>query len=184
MPASFPVTRELFGGAITATLPANVIDASDIRQIPDTQELFLFSESDISIILEVLERVEVEDPTEAIKFHFNSIAHDNDAQTAVVHAVEQVPTTSVDTDIIPGASILYGTQHVAKFNRPTPDEVRIFLAVFRVIAKNVDLVLTFNVPVVTEGNKGAADDAGLTAAKVQFEEAVRSLKIVDYGLFV
>lgn len=181
-PTSTP--RGVFGGAITMTLPADIIDASEIRQVPDTQELFLFRDSDISIILEVLERVEPDDPSEAITFHFNSIAHDNDAQTAVVHAIEQVPATSTDTNTTPPAIILYGTQHVAKFNRPTPDEVRIFLAVFRVASKNVDLVLTFNVPVVTEDNKGASDGAGLTAAKLQFEEAVRSLKIVDLGLFV
>ena len=56
-------TRELYGGALSARLPSNVIDArlvatsiaaderSDIRQIPDHEEVFLTRE-DISIIFE------------------------------------------------------------------------------------------------------------------------------------
>jgi hypothetical protein len=66
------VTRDLFGGAITAVLPSRLIDASyvltlsyefylpffsNIRQIPDTQEVFLYPESNVSIIVEILERV-------------------------------------------------------------------------------------------------------------------------------
>jgi hypothetical protein len=79
--------RELFGGAIAMTLPANLVDASyvptslftsltclqpylllsDFRQVPDTQELLLFPGTNISMVLEVLERVEADDLVEATK---------------------------------------------------------------------------------------------------------------------
>jgi hypothetical protein len=83
----------------------------------------------------------------------------------------------------PAPTVLAGTQQVAKFNRETPDAVAIFVALFRVTHKNVDLVLTFNVPTATEQAGGAVDEAGQAAARAQFEEAVRTLKIVDFGLF-
>ena len=83
----------------------------------------------------------------------------------------------------PAPAALYGTQHAAKYNRNTPDEVLIFLALFRVAEKNVDLVLTFNVPVATQDD-GALGEQAVNTAKEQFETAVRSLKIVDMSLFV
>jgi hypothetical protein len=66
--------RELFGGAITANLPNGYLDArfvvqyaslkwtalmySDMRQIPDNQEVFLSSNSETSVIFEILQMVE------------------------------------------------------------------------------------------------------------------------------
>jgi hypothetical protein len=99
-----------------------------------------------------------------------------------VHAIEHISATSSEST--PPPSILYGTQHVAKFNRPTPDEVRIFLAVYRLPSKPIDLVLTFNVPVASQDDDGVVGEAGLLAAKTQFEAAVKSLKIIDFDLFV
>ena len=76
-------TKELFGGAITVTLPSHLIDASyvlfsfaspacvtlfssrDLRQVPDTQEVFLSPTSGISIIVEVLQSVSATDLREA-----------------------------------------------------------------------------------------------------------------------
>lgn len=78
--------------------------------------------------------------------------------------------------------MLYGSQRVQKFNRVDADDVRIFMALYRVENKAVDVVLTMNVPVrVDEG--GAVEEQGLAAAKVDFDTAVRSLQIVDFGLF-
>lgn len=41
---------------------------SDLRQIPDTQEVLLYPDSDVSIVLEILERVQPTDYTDAAKF--------------------------------------------------------------------------------------------------------------------
>lgn len=40
---------------------------SDLRQVPDTQEVFLSKDTDISYIIEVLERVEAGSGVEAVK---------------------------------------------------------------------------------------------------------------------
>ena len=73
--------RELFGGAITLSVPQTYADAryvprlpsssggsisgirprlthSDLRQIPDNQEVFLSSSSDTSLVVEILALVE------------------------------------------------------------------------------------------------------------------------------
>lgn len=150
--------RELFGGAIVATLPVGLIDASDLRQVPDTQEVLLYPDSQISIVLEVLESVDATEFTDIAKFHFDSLAHDNDAEENTVLDVTQVLEDSNSANL--AFTILSGTQ----------------------LDHNVDLVLTMNVPTRTTDGAGV-DEAGLTSARSTFELAARSLRIVNYGLF-
>jgi hypothetical protein len=40
---------------------------SDIRQVPDTQEVFMYPDSDLSIIVEILESVEPADGLDAVR---------------------------------------------------------------------------------------------------------------------
>ena len=40
---------------------------SDLRQVPDTQEVFLSPDSDVSVVVEILERVAPDDPDEVAK---------------------------------------------------------------------------------------------------------------------
>jgi hypothetical protein len=98
----------------------------------------------------------------SLRFHFDAVAHDNDAHSSTVLSVGPFPT-----DVV---------------NRASLDEISILLALWRVEAKNVDLVLTFNIPLSTEDG-GGVDVAGQAQVKKQFEEAVKSLKMIDFGLF-
>ncbi|KAG8720014.1 hypothetical protein FRC08_001373 [Ceratobasidium sp. 394] len=176
---SLTKTYRLFGGAIDIDLPADLLDASDLRQVPDTQEVFLATDSDVSVVIEILERVEPDEPAQAAKFHFDSLAHDNEAVSPEVEAIN----TPVVQSSPPVLSILRGTQRVPKFNRTSPDTVKILLAVYRVLDKGHDLVLTFNIPTQTEKAGSAVSEAGLKKWEEAFEVAVSSFKIVDYGLF-
>ncbi|KAI0062237.1 Mog1p/PsbP-like protein [Artomyces pyxidatus] len=171
--------RGLFGDAITALFPSKLIDASDLRQIPDTQEVLLYPDSDVSIILEILERVQSNDHTDAAKFHFESLAHDNSALSSSVGEVAIIPNDR--EDLTPSPVVLYGSQVVKKFNRERGDDVRILLALYRVEEKQVDLVLSMNIPMRSEA--GATSDQEFLASKEVFDTAVRSLRIVDFGLF-
>ena len=79
-PMSFSLNI-FFGGAIIAYIPEGLIDAScvslsslkctadhppsDLRQIPDTQEVYLDPQSNVSLILEILVRVEPNDLKDA-----------------------------------------------------------------------------------------------------------------------
>lgn len=47
--------RPLFGGAITTSIPSTFIDASTLREIPDNQEVFVDTDTDQSIIIELLQ---------------------------------------------------------------------------------------------------------------------------------
>lgn len=78
--------------------------------------------------------------------------------------------------------VLKGTQLVRKFDSAQSHKIYILLAIFRVESKNVDLVLSMNIPPNTvEGNTG---DAGYQRAQRDFETAVESVQIIDFGLFV
>ncbi|PIL23805.1 hypothetical protein GSI_13556 [Ganoderma sinense ZZ0214-1] len=173
-------TKDLFGGALTATLPTDLIDASDLRQVPDTQEVFLFPNSGISIIIEVLKSVSASDIREAAGVHFDSLAYDNDATSKNVHQIEEVANGS--DGATPNPVVLHGTQSVQKFNSKTTDDVRILLALFRVKEKDIDLVMTMNVP-MTSADGGAVNESDWMVAKGVFDTAAKSLHIVNYGLF-
>lgn len=47
--------RELYGGAIEVELPTDIVDTSDLRQVPDHQEVFLRTTTLTSIIFEINE---------------------------------------------------------------------------------------------------------------------------------
>ncbi|KAJ3556637.1 hypothetical protein NM688_g1917 [Phlebia brevispora] len=173
------LTRELFGGAITVNIPTILIDASNLRQIPDTQEVFLHPKSGESLIVEVLQSVDRPDPQEAAKFHFESLAHDNSAVGQQVHETSVSPTHNGQT---PAPVLLYGTQLIPKFNATTPDEVQILLALYRVPNKHVDLVMTMNVP-TKAADGGAVTKEELAEARRTFEVAASSLNIVKFELF-
>lgn len=115
-----------------------------------------------------------------LRFHFESIAHDNDAESHNVEGTTLIPNDRGDET--PSPTVLTGTQRVKKFNSRTPDDIRIYLALYRVESKNVDLVMSMNVPFRTlEGQ--AVSDKDLLDTKQVFDAAVRSLRIIDFGLF-
>ncbi|KAJ7940861.1 hypothetical protein B0H13DRAFT_1940346 [Mycena leptocephala] len=176
-------TRELFGGAITAVAPVTLVDASDLRQVPDTQEVLLYPDSNVSIIVEVLQRVDAADDDSAIRFHFDSLAHDNSAQASAINSVVVIPNARGDKT--PPAIMLSGVQSVAKFNKVDQDQVRVLMALFRVEDKRVDLVVTFNVPTESQDHAdGAIDEEGWNLVQIHFDAFIRSLCIVDFSLFV
>ena len=164
---------ELFGGAVTLTAPRSLIDASELRQVPDTQEVLLSPDSDVSLIVEILEQVSEGTSQDAldkaVRFHFDSLAHDNDAKDAQVAWVE---SQDGGPDLSTHPALLGGTQRVCKFGKAElEDTVYVWVAVWRVPSKNIDVVLSVNCP----GQPGDAD--------ALFRPAAASLRIVDYGLF-
>lgn len=62
---------DLFGGAITAAIPGQLLDASEMREVPDNQEVFVgpFQSVELALIIELLEPVDKELTVEALAFH-------------------------------------------------------------------------------------------------------------------
>ena len=107
------------------------------------------------------------------------MADDNSASSSSVESVTTIQHNRGDDT--PGAIVLRGNQLVRKFNSMVPDKICVLLAVFRVVSKNVDLVLSMNVPRTVEGE---VTDVEYQDAQRDFEIAVKSLRILDFGLFV
>ncbi|WWD19873.1 hypothetical protein CI109_104341 [Kwoniella shandongensis] len=210
MPTSLRA-RPLFGGAISLELPGSYLDASDLRQIPDNQEVFLSSTSDTAVVLEVLGMVEdglaSTDLWEAIKFHFSSIAHDNASLQSTIltsppSSSNPIPSrpSSLSNPSTPAPLTLYGTQLIHKFShnpsgapRPghesdEPDKVWIAVALWRIWLeeggrkKKADVVLSVNVNLSAEAGEGEGEKER-SIVEGWFERAVGSLRILDWGLF-
>ena len=116
------------------------------------------------------------------RFHFSSLAHDNEAQTSSVLSIVVPDDVTSSTTQTPSPILLDGSQRVAKFNRQIPDDVRILLAVYRFANKGVDVVLSANLPVAKESG-GGLGEVEFNLARDAFMAAARSLKVVDLGLF-
>ncbi|CAD6906010.1 unnamed protein product [Tilletia controversa] len=176
-------SRPLFGGSIVADLPASWKDVSDFRQVPDNQEVFVSPDTDpngeASLIVEVLQKVDQTELEAAVRFHFDSIAHDNDAEESHV-----VRTWSLDGK--PQPMMLSGTQMVKKFGKDSEasKRVEIWVALWRIEGKNVDLVMSVN---ASGSGSEAGDGEGQSGREGEvariFERAASSLSIVDHGLF-
>lgn len=167
--------------------------ASDLRQIPNTQEVFLSPDSDVSFVVEILQRVDANDDENAVKyglsflpdrfvnpmdrFHFDSLAHDNSATLQeILHTVLPSETQKSLPPATPHPIMLVGQQEVQKFHGSTSDRVNILMALYRVEAKGVDIVFTANVP------KHSGEEA-LRKTKQVFNIAADSFRISDFGLF-
>ncbi|KDN37019.1 Mog1p/PsbP-like protein [Tilletiaria anomala UBC 951] len=211
------VRRHLFGGAITAELPQSFIDASELRQVPDNQEVMISSSSDTSIILEVLESVKEGDANEnmeaAVRYHFDSLAHDNSALSSTIESTTFLDTSSfpvppplpdassiVPRERTPSPWLVSGLQVVPKYGRTTdpPHCVRIHLAVWRLRPKkDVDLVLSFNIPQPQPQPTAAGETAANAGSEMVsehvsrdeailaevFRKAASTLTIEDWNLF-
>ncbi|KAG8217455.1 hypothetical protein J3R82DRAFT_5600, partial [Butyriboletus roseoflavus] len=175
------VEKGLFGGAIVAELSTKLVDVSDLRQVPDTQEVFLYPDSNVSIIIEVLQRISEPIDAEAVKFHFEALAHDNDAISSMIFGPPFV-MHSDRGDQTPSPIILRGSQRVRKFNAIAADNVDISIALFRVHSggKSADLVVSASIPRSSEGCVGEKHAAAIAS---EFNSLVSSLRIKDYGLF-
>ena len=69
-------TTPLFGSALAASLPSTFTDVSEMRQVPDHQEVWLDSEGFTSIVIEILERVEKPDLA-ALQYHLEDLAEED-----------------------------------------------------------------------------------------------------------
>lgn len=78
MPPTSYATTPLYGGAITAKLPSDYLDASDLRQVPDTQEVRLSRTSLTSVVVDILERAQppahpCHTDEEALDYHYRDV---------------------------------------------------------------------------------------------------------------
>jgi hypothetical protein len=182
------MSRELFGGAVTANVPRDFIDASQFRPVPDTQEVFIDDASGATVIVELLERVDHVPDAEAAAFHFEEVARQNRASASVVVVANEPGRHPETGDFV---QELLGRQKIAKFAEgdESANDVAVFLGLRRLPAPhNTDVLVTvsyaFDVA-PTSSDARVQRQRPLSPEEVrQLGESVfQSLKIVDYGLF-
>ena len=175
----------LYGGAITVDLPSSFADASQIRQVPDHQEVYLASEGYTSIVVEILEYVDKPSDAEALQYHFSDLVDGTGDSTnllrqesAVMKKVAGKPVHVLSFIQTPGPN--------ENPRRKVPEFVYIHLLLLRLKEKGTDLMVTVNVPhykgeyeAVKEGEKTALMKDGDEAA----EKVLETFDIKEWGLF-
>lgn len=182
-------TRPLFGGALSAAIPFSATDISDLREIPDNQEVFAHPHTDQSLIVELVEyQGQVEDQ-DAAKYHFEDIASSNKALAAGAFEVTNVVPLSkseVSLSDCSTAWMLTGTQCVAKFNEEARNMVTLHLGLFRLPQFSTEILVTFNDP--QRINPESSSAASLETHRepwtvLDFQRLLQTLTLHNPGLF-
>ncbi|KAL5015095.1 hypothetical protein ScPMuIL_009365 [Solemya velum] len=177
----------LFGSAISANLPSSILDSSEIRQIPDNQEVFTHQQSDQSIIFEILEYVDKSEQ-EALQVHFDALASSNGAaegDSRIIHW-EEISRDKLSMAECEHTLYMVGEQKVAKYNETAKNVIEIHLGLFRLPSFETDILVSFNNPVNIDPGSSSYKALPTSAdswMEDDFKEVLASLKILDIGIF-
>ncbi|KAK3115587.1 hypothetical protein LTR53_004893 [Teratosphaeriaceae sp. CCFEE 6253] len=184
------VPASLFGGAITCLLPSHFADVSNLRQVPDNQEVYLDTDGFTSIAVDILERVDKPD-REALEWHLKDIVEEDVGKMKVwrlsearlAKMPEGTPAYTLFATSPPGA------KQRCRSNEPA--FVGMLLTLIRLVEQKTDIVVAVNVPHV-EGTYDPAEvdpQSGRHGKLVQSgmeyrEKILESFGVKDWGLFV
>ena len=186
--------RELFGGAIISRLPRDYIDASDLRQIPDHQEVFLSPKTLTSIIIEINQYVPFPDDAAAVHYHFKDVMPTTDrleSDLATPMQVDMPAMKDYPTYFLTGTIIepvvdkkVPSALPVEWQQTPATKEVKtvVYQLVVRMKKYETDLCVRINVPfkeLEVQGKVKEEEDY----VKGIMEEIVKSLEVKDFELF-
>ncbi|KAF6154645.1 hypothetical protein GIB67_000529 [Kingdonia uniflora] len=192
------VERSLFGGAISSSFPLRFQDVSNIRQVPDHQEVFVDPARDESLIIELLDlNQDVEDSRSAMWF-LHDLAVEQNAEGSMVIGQSGVfeanelhyrNTPAVITTAVGQMAISKGRQ-----GREAQNLVKVYLANLRLKEVGTDVLITCYEPLLINPLSESARDVGAGAAipagqsgcmamSDVFQLAVSSFKVHDWSLF-
>lgn len=180
--------RTLFGGALSAVLPPGAADVSQIRQIPDNQEVFTHSQTDQSLIIEILEMVQEPDES-AIKTHFEDLASSNSAvgDDSRIISVEQISPDKLSMAAeCSSAWYVLGQQNIAKYNEAAKNQINIHMGLFRLPDFTTDILITFNDPVIIDPASSSNQPVPVSTDRwmvEDFKQVLCSMKITDPSIF-
>ncbi|XP_077170148.1 ran guanine nucleotide release factor isoform X2 [Paroedura picta] len=136
--------RQLFGGAFSAFLPPGSLDVSELRQVPDNQEVFVHPNTDQSVIIELLEYQAGVPDEAAVRYHFEDVVDASGGPEVLTQ--ESLSPHLLALEGCSSAWNLTACQLVAKFDEDAKNEVRLHLALLRLPQYGTDVLLTFNDP--------------------------------------
>lgn len=189
-------TTPLFGGALTASLPSHFADVSQLRQVPDNQEVYIDKDGYTSIIFEICERVgpagsSPEIDGRALTTHLEDLVGD-EVDTVKVWNSTETEFSELEAKIPSYTLIATQTPRPdpSKGQTSAPDFTAIILTLLRLEREKTDVLITINVPHI----KGEydAEDVDLQLGKqgqligdaVEYASRIwSSFKIKDWNLF-
>jgi hypothetical protein len=186
-------TQPLFGGSMVCDCPVSFIDISELRAVPDSQEVFADMHSDQSIIIEILEQPDTNDvPIEGhgdeegriVTYYYRELAETNDAlNNYSIEDILPVNGTYIPqlADTAPQAKnstgwICMGEQDIYKFKETNPEaknKVRIYMGLVRLPVIHTDILITMNVPMII-GRASSSALRGLLGIEQQKVQAIAS----------
>ncbi|QOU19711.1 hypothetical protein BRETT_003863 [Brettanomyces bruxellensis] len=190
---------DLYGGAITAQIPRDLIDASKFRQIPDTQEVYVCRDSTIlnendALIIDLMERADVKD-SDALRYHLKEICRLNGVEKDDSVILEEAHDLKVVNLPDSYCDIVTSGENVKKWGR---DDVHLvlILAIVRLLRVKTDLLISYNVPFhkpdemedlkkMLSGNNSTAGKAKqrIDVGRRVVAKVLDSLKIENWALF-
>lgn len=190
--------RFLFGGAISTTFPVRFQDVSDIRQVPDHQEVFVDPARDESLIFELLDlKGEVDDVGSALWF-LRDIANEQDAgdNMVVEHSgtIELAGLRLGEAPVVAGTAVGQLAISKGRQGREAQNIVRLYLANIRLKNAATDVLITAYEPLlinpmsesarsVASGPAIPAQQAGCLPMSEIFKLAVTNFNVHDWNLF-
>ncbi|KAI1165305.1 Mog1p/PsbP-like protein [Nemania serpens] len=198
----------LFGGALVCDLPTKFADVSQLRQVPDNQEVYIDKDGFTSIIIEINERVggdgsSAEIDGRALTTHLEGIIGEdvdrlkvwNTTPTQFSKLDEDIPAYTLIATLSPQApppsTEAESSSSSSSAPRPSaPDFTAIILTLVRLEHEQTDLLITVNVPHIR--GEYDEDDVDLELGKqgkligdaVDYASRIwESFTVKDWGLF-
>uniref|UniRef100_A0A8C0SE96 Ran guanine nucleotide release factor n=5 Tax=Canis lupus TaxID=9612 RepID=A0A8C0SE96_CANLF len=175
----------LFGGAFSATLPPGALDVSDLRPVPDNQEVFCHRVTDQSLIVELLELQAHVQGEEAARYHFEDVGGMQEARALQVDSVQPLLSENLALrSYCQEAWVLSGKQQVAKENHQVAKDVMVHQALLRLPRYQTDVLVTFNEPPPDNRLSLGPENLSLLPWSLgDFEQLVTSLTLHDPNIF-
>ncbi|KAI5854478.1 Mog1p/PsbP-like protein [Durotheca rogersii] len=192
----------LFGGALICDLPANFVDVSALRQVPDNQEVYIDKDGFTSIIFDINERVGgpgtgPEIDGRALTTHLEEVVAEdivnlhvwNTTPTQFSRLNQDIPAYTLIATVTPHpdpSSAGVGQQQTDVQNKLTA----IILTMVRLEREKTDLLITINVPHIR--GEYDEDDVDLQLGKqgkligdaVEYASRIwETFKVKNWGLF-
>jgi len=188
----------LFGGAISCSFPPRFKDVSDVREVPNNQEVFQDPNRDESFIIELLELKDNVADAGSARWFLEDLAGEQAAENSpVVQEESSVPAAHIPLlDETTTVNTVIGTMAIAK-GRQGPEAsnlVRVYLANIRLRGVETDILVTIYEPLaISEQSESAAavgsgatvpaTVAGCMAAADVFNQVLSTFRILDWSLF-
>jgi len=179
----------LYDESIQMAIPTGFTDASDLRPIPDNQEVYVDANGTTSIVVELQERVNgFTTDEEAMKYHIEDLAG-GCGDTIRLYQTQRVTMHKLHTTI--PAYTMIATAHPIAATASSPAVgafTGIYMVMVRLVEQNCDVIVTINVPhderlarevKMEEGRLGEKMEEG----KVIRDAVVASFWVKNWGLF-